>query len=124
MLPFPSSVRIYLAEAPCDMRKSFDGLSALVLSALGLDPLSGHLFVFLNRRRDQVRILFFDRTGYAVVAKRLARGTFRRVREAGSGRTYAEVDGAELGLLLEGIDLRGAKRGARWRPPPPEACAP
>jgi transposase len=103
------------------MRKSFDGLSALVLSALGLDPLSGHLFVFLNRRRDQVRILFFDRTGYAVVAKRLARGTFRRVREAGSGRAYAEVDGAELGLLLEGIDLRGAKRGARWRPPPADA---
>lgn len=120
MLPFPGSVRVYLCTTPCDLRKGFDGLSALVTSTLALDPLSGHLFVFLNKRADQVRILFFDRTGLCVLAKRLAQGTFRRV--VAEGQSHVEVDAAELSLLLEGIDLRGARRRKRWRAPPAQAA--
>jgi transposase len=117
----PASVRIYVATAPTNLRKSFEGLSNEVRSALAADPISGHVFLFLNRKRSQVKLLVWTHGGFTIVHKRLERGTFRRVREAGSGRAHAEVDGAELGLLLEGIDLRGAKRGARWRPPPTDA---
>ena len=77
MFGLSAAVRVYLANEPADMRKSFDGLSALVAGALELDPLSGHLFVFLNRRRDRIKILYWDRDGLAVWAKRLERGTFR-----------------------------------------------
>ncbi len=76
MIPLPSSVRIYVATSPADMRKSFDGLSALARNVVNQDPMSGHLFVWFNRRGDQVRILFWDRTGYAILAKRLERGTY------------------------------------------------
>ena len=108
---------IALAASPVDCRKSFDGLSSMVESTFGVDPLSGHMFVFLNRRGDQVRMLFFDRTGYCIVSKRLERGTFRLVREAKDGSQHVEVDSGELGLMLEGIELQGAKRRVRWRPP-------
>lgn len=116
MLTLPPSVKIYVAASPVDCRKSFDGLSSMVASTFGADPLSGHLFVFLNRRGDQVRILFFDRTGYCVVSKRLERGTFRLARTAAEGSEHVEVDSGELGLMLEGIDLAGAKRRKRWSP--------
>lgn len=118
MLTLPPSVRIYVAASPVDARKSFDGLSSMVESTFGADPLSGHLFVFLNRRADQVRVLFFDRTGYCIVSKRLEAGTFRLARSAEDGSQHVEVDAAELGLMLEGIDLEGAKRRKRWRKPP------
>ena len=117
MLTLPPSVKIYVAASPVDCRKSFDGLSSMVESTFGADPLSGHLFVFLNRRGDQVRILFFDRTGYCIVSKRLEAGTFRMVRPAGDGQLHVEVDAAELGLMLEGIELADAKRRKRWRAP-------
>jgi transposase len=115
MLMLPPSVRVYIATAPADLRKSFDGLSALVASSLGQDPLAGHLFVFRNRRGDQVRILFWDRTGYCIFAKRLARGRFHFLWQVPEGAAQIEVDAGELALLLEGIDLRGAKRYKRWR---------
>ncbi len=119
MLMLPPSVRVYVATAPCDVRKSFDGLSALVTHSLGHDPLAGHLYVFFNRRRDQARILFWDRTGYAVYAKRLSRGCFHFARAPAPDATHIEVEAAELALMLEGIELVGAKRQPRWRPPPP-----
>ena len=112
----PPSVRVYIATTPTDVRKSFDGLSALVAEALKHDPLSGHLYVFVNRRADQVRILFWDRTGYAVYAKRLAQGRFHFARATEEGATHIEVEATELALMLEGIDLTGAKRHKRWRP--------
>jgi transposase len=119
MLTLPPTVRIYVAREPVDCRKSFDGLSALVRSVFGQDPLCGHLFVFLNRRADQSQILFFDRTGFCIVKKRLERGTFRVVRSADNdATTHVEVDAAELALMLEGIDLRGATKRKRWRAPP------
>ncbi len=123
MLTLPPSVKIYVAASPVDCRKSFNGLSSMVESTFGVDPLSGHLFVFLNRRGDQIRLLFFDRTGYCIVSKRLERGTFRLVRRAADGSQHVEVDSGELGLMLEGIELEGAKRRTRWRAPRPEATA-
>ena len=76
MLTLPPSVRVYVAAEPTDLRKSFDGLSVLVSQRFGADPLCGHLFVFRNRRGDQMRVLFWDRTGYMILAKKLARGLF------------------------------------------------
>jgi transposase len=114
MIPLPASVRIYVATAPADMRKSFDGLSALAQNVVAQDPMSGHLFVWFSRRGNQVRVLFWDRTGYAILAKRLERGTFRLAKKPAEGATYVTVDAAELSLILEGIDLRDAKRRRRW----------
>lgn len=124
MLTLPPSVRVYIAAEPTDFRKSFDGLSTLVEHGLGHDPLSGHLYVFRNRRGDQVRVLFWDRTGYALYAKRLARGRFHFTWKPGAGATHVEVEAVELSLMLEGIDLSGAQRRPRWQPPtssPPPA---
>jgi len=115
MLTFPSSVRLYLATAPTDLRKGFDGLSTLVQSELGLSPLRGDLFIFLNRRATQVRILFWDRDGYCVLGKRLEQGTFRRVRAADGG-SGVEIDAGEFAMLLEGIDAQRVRRRKRYRP--------
>ena len=111
MLILPPSVRIYLAREPADMRCSFDGLTARVRSVLDADPFSGHLFVFRNRRGDRVKILLWDRSGFCIWYKRLEKGTFRfpEAHEAS-----LEIESAELSLLLEGIDLKGARRRPRW----------
>lgn len=110
MLSLPPSVRIFVAREPCDMRKSFDGLSILVLGTIREDPRSGHLFVFVNRRADMVKILWWDRSGFLVLAKRLERGRFRFVDRLGPEAHCLELRSSELMLILEGIDLAGAKR--------------
>lgn len=115
MLTFPSTVRIYVSTRPVDLRKSFDGLSIAVANLLDHDPLSGHLYCFFNRRGNQVRVLFWDRTGWCIVAKRLARGTFRLAAIARDDAACVEVDAVELSLILEGIDLSGARRRKRYR---------
>ena len=112
-------MKIFAATSPVDGRKSFDGLSSLVHATFGQDPLSGRRFVFLNRRRTQVLVLFFDRTGYCTVSKRLESGTFRLVRKAALSGEHIVVDAGELALMLEGIDLAGARQRKRWRPGPP-----
>ena len=117
MLTLPPAVRVYVSTSPLDCRKSFDGISAQVASVLGEDPLSGHLFVFFNKRGNQCRILFWDRTGYCVVAKRLARGRFHLAQSVPDGASHVEVDAAELALILEGIDLRDVQRRRRFRLP-------
>ena len=114
MLMLPASVRVYLARDPADMRCSFDGLMARVTGVLERDPFSGHLFVFRNRRGDRVKILLWDRTGFAIWYKRLEKGTFRFPAHE---ELCLEVEGSELSLLLEGIDLRGARRRRHWAPP-------
>jgi transposase len=116
MLTFPAGVRLYLATAPTDLRKGFDGLSTLVESDMGVSPLRGDLFIFLNRRATQVRILFWDRDGYCVLAKRLEQGTFRRVRAADGG-AGVEIDAGEFAMLLEGIDARHVRRRKRYKKP-------
>ena len=114
MLTLPSSVRIYVAAEPVDLRRGFDGLAAATRSVIGEDPLSGHVFVFLNRRRDRVKLLLWDRTGFVLLYKRLERGTFEIPSEPLPGLRHVEVDAGELGLMLEGLDLRGARRRERW----------
>lgn len=117
MLTLPPTVRVYVATSPCDMRKQFDGIALLVENELRQQPRSGHLFVVFNRRRDMVRILFFDRSGYCLFSKRLERGTFRVPWEGDVVDAHVEMEAAELALILEGIDLRGAKRRMRWEAP-------
>jgi transposase len=114
MWALPSSVRIYVAAEATDLRRGFDGLAAATRSVIGQSPLSGHLFVFLNRRRNRVKILVWDRTGYLLLYKRLERGTFELPTVPKPGARHVEVDSAELGLMLEGLDLRGARRRKRW----------
>ncbi len=114
MLSLPPSVRIYVASEPADMRKSFNGLTILVDQVLEKDPLSGHLFVFRNRRGDRVKILYWDRSGFCIWYKLLERGTLHL--PAGDA-SYVVMDSAELALLLEGIDLVGARRRLRYKIP-------
>ena len=119
MLTLPSSVRIFVAAEAVDLRRGFDGLAAATRSLIREDPLNGHLFVFLNRRRNRIKVLVWDRTGYLVVYKRLERGTFCLSSAPAPGRRHVEMDAGELALLLEGVDLRGAVRRERWRRLPP-----
>lgn len=115
MMHLPASVRVYLCTAPCDMRRSFDGLHALVTTAMQLDAFAGHLFVFSNRRKDRIKILYWDRDGFAVWAKRLEEGTYAMpFGDEGSG-PRREITAQELGALLSGIDLSVARRGKRYR---------
>jgi len=110
MLSLPPSVRIFLARGATDMRKSFDTLAALVCDVIDEDPQSGHLFVFVNRRKDRVKILWWDRSGYCLLAKRLEHGQFRIYDRAGERASHFEVSASDLTLLLDGIELRRAKR--------------
>jgi transposase len=114
MLTLPAAVRIYVAAEPVDLRRGFDGLAALTRERIGRDPLSGHLFVFLNRRKNRVKVLVWDRTGYLLLYKRLERGTFRVATTPALGARHVELDAGELSLLLEGVDLTGARRRRRW----------
>jgi transposase len=115
ILNLPPSVQLSVCTEPTDMRKSFDGLAALVEHVLEQDPLSGHLFCFFNRRGDRCKILWYDHGGYALFCKRLERGRFR-VPVAKPGQRRVAMRAVELALILEGIDLRGAKHRRVWRP--------
>jgi transposase len=110
MLSLPPSVRLFVAREATDMRKSFDTLAALVIEVVEQDPQSGHLFLFVNRRRDRLKVLWWDRSGYCLLAKRLEHGQFRVFDRAEGARGAFEMSVSELTLILEGIDLRGAKR--------------
>ena len=108
---FPEGhIRVYLYGAPCDMRKSFDGLTGLVKNAMFQDPLSGHLFVFVNRRGNVLKALYWDRSGFCVWAKRLEQGRFISNWRLTSGR---EMDCTQLKLLLEGIEKTSRKKRFR-----------
>ena len=120
MLTLPPAVKIHVAVDPVDMRRSFDGLAAATRERICLDPMSGHVFVFRNRRRTIAKLLFWDRTGFVVLAKRLSRGTFQLPVDVAEGVAVLELEAAQLGLMLEGLDLRGARQRRRWKPKPPE----
>jgi transposase len=111
LMPSPA-VRVFVASVAVDLRRSFDSLAACTEQLLHQDPLSGHLFVFRNRQGDRVKILYWDRTGYCLWYKRLEKGTFRLP----SGCDGVEISAAELVLLLEGIDLAGARQRLRFVP--------
>jgi len=106
MILLPRSVRVYVAVQPVNLRKSFDGLSNEVRAVLAHDPLSGHVFVFLNRRKNQVKLLIWTRGGFTLVAKRLEQGTFSFTKQVTAGASCVELDVHELSMLLEGIDWR------------------
>jgi transposase len=114
MLSLALPVDIYLCVAPADMRKAFDGLFALAVEHLGRDPLAGGLFVFLNRRRDRMKLLYWDGDGIAIWAKRLEAGTFQMPKVNAQARSVA-LSATELTLLLGGIDLGSVKQRKRYR---------
>jgi transposase len=116
----PRAVRVYVATKPVRLNRSFDGLSSEVRTVLQMDPLGGHVFIFLNRRRTMVKLLMWTRGGFTIVHKRLERGTFAFAQRVSEGAAYVELEAHELSMLLEGIDLGGTRtsRGsARWEPP-------
>lgn len=114
MLILPPTVRVYVATEPVDMRKGFDGLACVVRQVIAEDPLSGHLFVFFNRRADVTKLLFWTSSGFTIVHKRLEKGRFSLPRLPPEGARRIEMAATELMLLLEGIDLRGAHHRPRW----------
>ena len=114
MLGLPPSVRIYFAAELVDMRKGIDGLRALVEGALKKDPYGGHLFVFVGKSKDKVKILFWDSNGFVLYLKRLERGRFQ-LPIVGAHAQHVTIEPAQLAMLLDGIDLN-AKRLARWNP--------
>jgi transposase len=109
----PPTVRAFLCTRPTDMRKGFDGLSGLVGTCFGQDLLSGHLFLFVNRRGDRLKILYFDRDGLALWYKRLEAGTFQM--PATTGADGIELKPAQLAMILSGIDLESARQRKRFR---------
>ena len=115
MLSWPAQVRIYWCVAPTDMRKSFDGLSGLVAAVFERTLLDGDLFLFLNKRRDRVKLLYWDRDGIAIWAKRLESGTFETPR-VDAQQKHLELDATELAMLLSGVSLSTVKRRKRYTP--------
>jgi transposase len=114
MLGLPPSVRIHFATALVDMRKGIDGLRAVVEGALKKDPLDGHLFVFVGKSKDKVKILLWDGNGFVLYMKRLERGRFQ-LPSVNARTLHVEMEPAQLAMLLDGIDLN-ARRLARWNP--------
>ena len=108
MLSLPDAVRVFVAREPVDFRKAHDGLSQVVRDVFGDDPLSGHLFVFTNKRRDRIKLLFWDRNGLWLLYKRLERGTFPRFSLPGRA-SRREVDRSWLAMLLDGLEPFSAK---------------
>ena len=116
MLSLPPSVRLYVATQPIDGRKGPDSLMALVRDVFGHDPLSGHLFIFVSMRRDRVRIVYWDRNGYAMWTKRIEKGRFSPALSDDGSLSAVAIEAAELALIVEGIELAGARRRPRWQP--------
>jgi transposase len=113
MFTLPSAVLVFVCLQPADLRKSFDSLAFLTEAVIRQNPLSGHLFVFLNRSRDRIKVLFWDRTGYCLYYKRLEAGTFMFPPQIDAG-TSAMMSLPELTLVLEGIDLSDARQRKRF----------
>lgn len=117
MISLPKTMKVYLCVPPTDMRKSFDGLCGLASEVVKADPLSGHLFLFRNRARDRVKLLYWDGDGLAIWYKRLEKGTFQFPTDSRSDTelTSAEISPSDLQLLLDGVDLGSVRRRARYQ---------
>jgi transposase len=120
MLTFHPSVRVFVHTQPTDLRKSFDGLAGLVTSAFSQDPTSGHLFLFFSRRRDRLKIVYWDRDGLAIWYKRLETGSYQ-LPAAAPDTLAIEMTSTELALILSGIDLSSARQRKRYQRPAPES---
>jgi transposase len=123
MLSLPPSVRLFVATQPVDGRKGADSLMALVRDVFRQDPLSGHLFIFFSRRCERVRIVYWDRNGFAMWSKRLEKGRYRPAFSQDGKLGAHTIEAAELALIVEGIDLLGARRRPRWQPAANVDCA-
>jgi len=117
MLSLVNQVRIFLARNPCDMRKSFHGLIGLTESVLGKDPLSGDLFVFINRRRDRIKLLYWGGTGFCIWYQQLEQGSYQLPDAANAGPEGIELTASQLSLILDGIDLASVRQRPRYRRP-------
>ena len=116
MIALPPQIRVFLYRLPTDMRKSFNGLVALTESALKQDPLSGSLFVFVNRRRDRIKILYWGQTGFCIWYQQLQKGTYQLPRNEALGeQDTLEVTRSQLSLILDGIDLSSARQRMRFQ---------
>jgi transposase len=120
MISLPHPVRVFLHAPPTDLRKGFDALSGLVTTAFSQDPTSGHLFLFVNRRRDRLKILYWDRDGLAIWYKRLETGSFQ-LPVINRDAVSIEMSSTQLALILSGIDLRSARQRKRYQRPIQEA---
>lgn len=118
MLSLPLPMRIFLCSRPADMRRSFDGLAAMVREFLGADPLSGHLFVFRSKRGDRLKMLYWMGDGLAIWYRRLEKGTFRFPAPPVDGGSI-EIRAADLTMILDGVDLSTVRRQERYRRPQP-----
>jgi len=116
MLTLPRSVRIVLATEPVDMRRGHDGLCAIVRNQWRIDPFAGHLFVFLGKRADRVKCLYWDRGGFVLYYKRLERCRFK-LPKVEPGATRVDLDAVQLSMLLDGIDFGRVRRPELWQPP-------
>ena len=114
MLTIPSTVKLLAAVNPVDFRRGIDGLVAIVESEFSSEAMSGHIFIFLNKRANQVRLLFWERDGFCLLTKRLEVGTFRRFNIPADAPPHVELEPAELVLLLEGIDVTSMRRRKRY----------
>ena len=124
MIAISAHTRVYLAKDATDMRRSFRGLILLTEAVLRQAPASGHLFVFLNRRRDLMKILYWDGTGFCIWYKRLERGSFQRPPAvAVEERPGLELSTSQLSLMLQGIDLASVRQRLRFRRFPAESMA-
>ncbi|MEM6468062.1 MAG: IS66 family insertion sequence element accessory protein TnpB [Planctomycetota bacterium] len=113
MLSVSADTKIFIAAGPTDMRKGFDGLCGLVTSVLEKDPLSGQLFLFVNRRRDKLKVLYWDGDGLAIWYRRLEQGTYQMPKVA-PGQTSVQIRSDELSMLLRGIDYNNVTRRKRF----------
>lgn len=113
MLSLAPGTRIFFAAGATDMRKGFDGLQGIVTSVLEEDPLCGHLFVFINRRKDKLKVLYWDGDGLAIWYKRLEQGTFQ-VPHVAEDQTSVAIRSEELTMLLRGIDYQNVRRRKRY----------
>jgi transposase len=116
MISFSPLTKIYLHREPVDMRKSFDGLFGLVKNELAMDVRDGGLFMFINARRNRVKLMYWDKDGIAIWQKRLEQGSLQHPQPAGKSK-HLEIDASELNLLLSGIDLASVKRRKRYVAP-------
>jgi transposase len=114
MISAPSALRIFAYALPTDMRKSFDGLHAIVTNEFTMNVLGGDYFVFFNRALDRCKILMWDRDGLVVWAKRLERGRFQRPRDSANGLSI-EIDATTLSMILGGADLQTGQRRKRYQ---------
>jgi transposase len=122
VLTLAAGVKVFFATEPVDLRRGHDGLCALVRNVLALDPFAGHLFVFVGRRSDRIKVLFWDRGGFVVYYKRLARGRFR-IPRVPDGADRVVLDATELAMLLGGFDVGRAPRATAWEPKNPRPAA-